>query len=170
MKKILLLIPFLFLLLHCQPVSPNVTTEGVNVLEAQQIVTNNKQHKYQDTTYIPIYSDIYTRTTSEKILLTATLSIRNTSLKDSIFINDIDYYNSAGDLIREYLEGSIFLKPMQSIEYVIAEKDKTGGTGANFIVNWEASRNIKPVFQGVMISTAGQHGISFVTDGYSIRQ
>jgi hypothetical protein len=58
---------------------------------------------------------------------------------------------------------------MQSIEYVIEEDDVKGGTGANFIVNWGALKNdVKPIFQGVMISTSGQQGLSFVTEGVSI--
>ena len=39
--------------------------------------------------YVPIYSDIYNQTRDSRTLLTATLSIRNTSSKDSLFINKI---------------------------------------------------------------------------------
>ena len=61
------------------------------------------------------------------------------------------------------------LKPMQSIDYVIEEDNEIGGTGANFIVNWGAkSSHLKPIFQGVMISTNRNQSASFITDGISI--
>ena len=64
----------------------------------------------------------------------------------------IDYYNTAGDLVRNYAEHTVLLKPMQSIEYVIEEKDKEGGTGANFVVCWGTNGyHVKPMFQGIII-------------------
>jgi hypothetical protein len=126
---------------------------------------------YRDTVYVPIYSDIYSETKAVKFNLTATLSIRNTSLTDSIYLENIDYYNSAGEKVRGYIENTVLLKPMQSLEYVIEEDDNEGGTGANFIVNWGTNGfQAKPIFQGIMISTNGQQGISFSTDGVSIKK
>ena len=58
---------------------------------------------------------------------------------------------------------------MASIDYVINEDDDTGGTGANFIVVLHTrSDKVKPVIQAIMISTNGQQGIAFTTDGISI--
>ncbi len=174
-RKTHILSLFSFLLLgfySCFDDSPNLNEEGENILTIREIEIDKESLAIQDTVYVPIYSDIYTKTSSSKILLTATLSIRNTSFKDTLFINAIDYYNSAGELARKYIKDKpIFLSPMESIEYVIEQEDNDGGTGANFIIDW-GSRNplTKPVFQGVMISTIGQHGISFTTEGVSIGQ
>ena len=132
--------------------------------------TNSSDLLYRDTVYIPIYSDIYSETKDVKFNLTATLSIRNTSFRDTIYIDDIDYYNTEGKLVRNYLiDKTLELSPMQSIEYVIEEDDTEGGSGANFIINWAANnKEVHPIFQGVMISTNGQQGISFLTEGVSI--
>ena len=122
-----------------------------------------------DTTYVPIYSDIYTQTTNIQINLTATLSLRNTSFKHSLYISEVDYYNSAGELDKNFAEKPIELKPMQSIEYVIEEEDISGGTGANFIIIWAAkSKRVTPLFEAVMISTQNRQGISFTSRGISI--
>ena len=44
--------------------------------------------------------------------------------------------------------------------------DKTGGSGANFIVKWESATPVDPpVIQAVHISWKGQLGISFLTSG-----
>ena len=58
---------------------------------------------------------------------------------------------------------------MQSVEYVIDEHDTSGGTGANFVIKWSSTNlNVAPIFEGIMISTNGQQGISFSTIGVSI--
>jgi hypothetical protein len=133
--------------------------------------SNSDSLAYRDTVYIPIYSDIYSESKDVKFNLTATLSIRNTSLHDTLYLDAIDYYDTDGTMVRAYLkvQQTLALSPLQSIEYVIEEDDVAGGTGANFIIEWAAvSNQVKPVFQGVMISTNGQQGISFLTEGVSI--
>jgi len=169
MNKSILLLLFFLALQSCIDIDPNLNKDGKNVLEENQVFLESADLLLRDTVYIPIYSDIYSESKHQRFYLTATLSIRNTSLTDSIFIEDIDYYDTDGALVRHYIEKVLLLKPMQSIEYIIEKDDKVGGAGANFIVNWGAnSTQVKPVFQGVMISTQGQQGISFLTEGVSI--
>lgn len=121
--------------------------------------------------YIPIYSDIYYLDSKHTFSLTATLSIRNTSFKDSIYVFSIDYYNSGGQKVRRYNESTLLVKPMESVEFVVENKDDTGGVGANFVVEWGAKAGSqRPYFQGIMIGTTGQQGISFTTEGIVIQQ
>ncbi|MFK7947275.1 MAG: DUF3124 domain-containing protein [Saprospiraceae bacterium] len=153
----------------CENSNPNLNKEGKDILEANEIYADNINLNYQDTVYVPIYSDIYAGSKYITFNLTATLSIRNTSLTDSMYVEAINYYNTGGELVQEFLDKTLVLRPMQSIEYVIDEDDETGGTGANFIVHWGAMNDrLIPVIQGVMISTHRQQGISFVTEGVSI--
>ena len=59
---------------------------------------------------------------------------------------------------------------METIEIVIGEPDREGGTGANFVIDWSISPDVvEPLFECVMISTTGQQGLSFVTEGKRIR-
>ncbi|WP_170863130.1 DUF3124 domain-containing protein [Pseudozobellia thermophila] len=118
--------------------------------------------------YVPIYSDIYNQTRDTRTLLTATLSIRNTSIRDSLFINKIDYYNTQGDLVRSYIDQSIYLRPMETIDYVIEQKDTSGGSGANFIIHWYAKRPLSPLFQAVMVGGLGAQAFSFTTEGVEV--
>ena len=121
--------------------------------------------------YVPIYSDIYFVDSKHTFSLTATLSIRNTSLKDSVYVFSIDYYNSGGEKVRRYNESTLLVKPMESVEFVVENKDDTGGVGANFVVEWGAKPEAqRPYFQGVMIGTTGQQGISFTTEGIVIQK
>lgn len=171
-SRLLLSLIFFALVCGCVPLDKPY----INSPEGQKLIRRNTIGKqvpsaYRDTIYVPIYSDIYNESKDVKFNLTATLSIRNTSLSDSIYIQDIDYYDSEGSFVRGYIheDSTLFLGAMQSIEYVIEENDTEGGTGANFIINWGANAaGLRPMFQGVMISTNGQQGISFSTEGISI--
>ncbi len=126
---------------------------------------------YADTVYVPIYSDIYSRTKDMRFLLTATLSIRNTSLQDSMIVSTIDYYNTQGQFLHSYLDHPIILPPMATIEYVVEQEDRSGGSGANFIVVWSGrNEHINPLIQSVMISVSGQQGVAFSCDGVSTRR
>ncbi len=118
--------------------------------------------------YVPIYSDIYNQTRDTRTLLTATLSIRNTSLKDSLFVSKIDYYNTEGDLVRSYIDTPIYLTPMESIDYVIEQQDTSGGSGANFLIDWYSKKQLNPLFQAVMVGGLGAQAFSFTTEGIEI--
>jgi len=122
------------------------------------------------TIYVPIYSHIYTRDKSRVFNLAATLSIRNTDAQNPIRINSARYYDTNGALVREYVKAPLRLAPMASTDFVVAEDDTSGGVGANFIVEWSAGVEVTaPVVEAVMISTASQQGISFVSQGRVIK-
>lgn len=111
--------------------------------------------------YIPIFSEIYSKTKNTKFLLTATLDIINTSMTESIFISTIDYYNSTVELVRKYLNKNINYKPLEIIYYIIEKEVVTGETNANIINIWLARlTDLKLIFQGNIISTNGQQGTS----------
>lgn len=114
--------------------------------------------------YIPVYSHIFVSTASGTFNLTTTLSLRNTDLSNAITLTSVRYYDSAGALVRTYLDEPRQLGPLASTEVVVAEKDTSGGAGANFIVEWSAQEPVtSPVVEAVMISTTSSQGLSFVT-------
>ena len=118
------------------------------------------------SSYLAIYSEVYSVTEHRTINLTATISLRNINSNDTIYITKSDYYNTEGTLIRTYHKEPVYLKPLETIEIVIDEKDTHGGSGANFIFEWaHPKKSHEPVFDAVMISTSGQQGISFTTQG-----
>lgn len=124
---------------------------------------------HHGSSYLSVYSEIYERTEKLTYGLTVTVSLRNISTTDSVFILRGDYYNTHGDLIRKYINWPIYIKPMETVEIVIDEIDKGGGTGANFIFDWAVKNpKFEPFFEAVMISTTGQQGISFTTQGIKI--
>ena len=118
------------------------------------------------TVYVPVYSEIFDSESNRAFQLAATLSLRNTDLTQPIVIDTIDYYNSGGDRIVTYLDQPIQLGPLASTEVVVDRSNIAGGAGANFIVSWQAAAPVsEPIIEAVMISTASQQGVSFVTAG-----
>jgi len=168
MKPTLYIAAFMFLLYSCQQRKAPETKHHPAI---HYTTVEKTTFALTELVYIPIYSDIYYVDSKHTFSLTATLSIRNTSFKDSIYVFSIDYYNSGGQKVRRYNESTLLVKPMESVEFVVENKDDTGGVGANFVVEWGAKSGAqKPFFQGVMIGTTGQQGISFTTEGIVVQQ
>ena len=118
--------------------------------------------------YVPSYSHIYAESGTSIIYLTATLSIRNTSFRDSFYVTDVIYYDSRGKVLKHYLDKPVLVEPMASIEFVIARTDEKGGAGANFVVKWGAfTSGTEPLIQTVM--NEGSAGTSFITNGIEIK-
>jgi len=118
------------------------------------------------TIYVPAYSHIYSGNREKPFLLTVTLSIRNIDPEHEIKITIVDYYETQGKLLKKYLDKPVALSPLESLRYVIAESDKSGGSGANFIVEWKSEKPANPpIVESVMIGTKTQQGISFISRG-----
>jgi hypothetical protein len=118
------------------------------------------------TLYVPVYAEIFDSQANRAFQLTVTLSLRNTDSHQPIVIDRLDYYNSGGDRIVTYLDQFIQLDPLASTEVVVDRSHVSGGAGANFIVRWQAAAPVStPVIEAVMISTASQQGISFISPG-----
>jgi len=123
------------------------------------------------TVYVPVYSHIYIGDRERPFDLTVTLSIRNTDPNHPITIVSVDYICSNGELLRNYLKNPIKLNAMASTRYVVEESNKSGGSGANFIVRWKSDNNVnEPIIEGIMIGTKAQQGISFLSRGRAIKE
>lgn len=161
------------LLLGISCKQPKQTDQPVEVLDEHTLdrrINEVTVDSLMREVYVPIYSDIYNQTRDSRTLLTATLSIRNTSLRDSLFISKIDYYNTKGDRVRSYIEQPIYLRHMESIDYVIEQQDTSGGSGANFVIDWYSKKRLTPLFQAVMVGGLGAQAFSFTTEGIEVER
>lgn len=139
--------------------------------EKRTVKTALKDTLATGATYLSVYSQIYSLTEHQTHDLTATISMRNTNRKDTIYLHKAEYFNTHGVSIRTYFNTTIFLAPMETVEIIIDETDREGGTGANFIFDWSVKPTTnEPLFEGVMISTSGQQGLSFTTAGIKINK
>jgi hypothetical protein len=142
---------FLFL-----PLSLHATDNNIELSKGQRV-------------YVPAYSHIYSGNRERPFLLTVTLSIRNIDPTNIIQITLVDYYETQGKLLKKYIDKPITLNPLGSIRYVIPERDKSGGSGANFIVEWHSEKPVnQPIIESIMIGTQSSQGVSFTSRGQEI--
>lgn len=139
------------------------------ILNPARSHADNIQLSTGQTVYVSIYSHIYSGLKARSFDLAAILSIRNTDPEYPIMIDSVKYYNTEGKLIKEYLSEPLQLNVLASTRYIIKEGDKTGGSGANFIVKWKSDKMVNPpIIEAVMIGTRSGQGISFVSRGQVI--
>lgn len=152
------------MLYSCKEEKPMSSIDPVNWEKRTTTFSLSDSLKH-GVTYLPVYSQIYSQTEHRTLDLTATVSMRNTNTKDTIYLKKTEYFDTKGNSIRTYFDKPIYIAPMETVEIVIDELDKDGGTGANFLFHWAIKPKVnKPLFEAVMISTYGQ-GISFSTRG-----
>jgi hypothetical protein len=100
--------------------------------------------------YLPIYSHLYhgdvnprTGKPSETLVSTH-VSIRNTDPALAVTIVSARYYNTDGKLLREFLAKPQAIPPLGTFELYVPRSDSSGGSGANFIIDWIAERPTNP--------------------------
>ena len=165
------LVPFLgicLIILSCESEKEFSSVKPIN-WEKRTVELTKKDTLLSGQTYLSVYSQIYSSTEHRTHNLTVTVSMKNINLNDSVFIEKATYFNTKGNLIRTYFSKPIFLAPLETVEIVIDEVDKHGGTGANFVFDWKKKSTVNdPHFESIMISTFGQQGLSFTSQGVKI--
>ena len=124
------------------------------------------------TVYVPVYSSLYLGLNIKQrmVELAATVSVRNVSASHPIVIEWVRYYDSAGKLVRDYVDKPSALPPLGSVEFVIQRSDTAGGPGANFLIRWKGPPNVdEPVIEAVMLGQSGNAGISFTSAGRVVK-
>lgn len=160
----------LLLFLGCNTTNEQEVVEEMPITDSEETQEDNGA-LYGETIYVPIYSSIFYHTAKRTLELAATLSVHNTDLDDPIRLTKVDYYNLKGERIRKYLKQPVVLRPLQTINYVIEERDKSGGTGANFIVEWRGAHGVNsPIVEAIMIGAGSGQGISFTSIGKVIER
>lgn len=167
-KSMRILIPllFLFTFVGCKDDKSEKAHLPSQVYNYVKIDTATLVNKH--SVYVPVYSHVYAESGTSLIYLTATLSIRNTSFTESFYVTDVIYYGSQGEVLKHYVDSTLLVKPMTSIEFVIARIDAKGGAGANFVVKWGAfTTGAQPLIQTIM--NEGNAGTSFITNGVEMK-
>lgn len=127
-----------------------------------------------ETLYVPVYSQVlhgnvnWTKKPEEKPL-SVMLSIRNTDPKQSINVSSIKYYDTDGHFVRDYPAGVKTLGAYASLDVFIEHKDIEGGTGANFIVEWNSDQPVNvPIVEAVHTIFQGASAMVFVSPAQAL--
>lgn len=157
----------LFLLSACAPTSmPQAPAQELKVVAINEAAIVAGQ-----TIYVPIYSYIYSPDRTQQMNLTAMLSVRNTDLANPVIIAAVNYYNTEGERVRQYLEQPVELRPLSAASFVVDRDDTTGGAGASFVGEWVSQMPVSDlVVEAVMINTAGNQGLSLFSQGRVIKR
>jgi len=168
MKNYLLSLVAVFTLVACPPTTLLSSLWGESAL-ANPVTDLTTKFKGQ-TVYVSVYSHIYHENENRAFNLAANLSIRNTDLNGTITVTSVSYYNTEGKLIKNYLDKPVTLAPLASLVYVVQRRDTTGGSGANFIVEWNSPQPLsEPIIEAVMVSAGAGQGIAFISVGKPIK-
>ena len=116
---------------------------------------------FGQTLYVPAFSQI-ALDQGRFQPLASNLIVHNVDPERSITVTGVAYYDSAGALVRRFLDEPVTLTSFASYEALVPLREQEGGSGANFIVTWEAEEAaLPPHVEAVMIGGTGTLGISF---------
>jgi hypothetical protein len=139
--------------------------------ESEAILIQDLDITTGQTIYIPAYSEIYYASEGRTLELAVTLSVHNTDFEHPIILTSVRYYDTHGQLIKEYLPQPRRLEPLAATDFFVDASEQRGGPGTNFIVEWVAEQPVyEPVIETVMLSTVGTQGISFTSPGRVVKQ
>ena len=145
--------------------------EQTAIPPSEAVVVQDLDITTGQTIFVPAYSEVHYAGQGRTLELAVTLSIHNTDLTYPIIMTSVRYYNTNGQLIREYLSQPQRLGPMASADFFVDAGEQTGGVGTNFIVEWVAEQPVyEPVVETLMLSTQGTQGLSFNSPGRVIKQ
>lgn len=120
--------------------------------------------------YVPVYSHIYAEG-GRPVLLETTVSIRNVDPAHEITVGSLKYYGTDGKFIRDFLDGPIILGALATVEYLVEKKEISGGSGANFLLEWHSEdRALPPLVEAVMVGTEQQRTLAFTSRAMVISQ
>jgi hypothetical protein len=125
------------------------------------------------TVYIPSYSNVISGPPIYMVVpLRANLVIHNTDPGQTITIVRIDEYNTEGQKVGSYLTAPVTLNPLGAMRVVVKESKKEAeGLGANFIIQWQAEKQVnEPIIDCLIIGSSGAQGYSFTTQGRIIQE
>ncbi|MBK6744066.1 MAG: DUF3124 domain-containing protein [Hydrogenophilales bacterium] len=137
---------------------------------AQDVVLSTGQ-----SLYLPIYSHLLYGNANlggkpGRYPLSALVSLRNTDPRQAIRIVSARYYDTAGKPLREYFPKPALLPPLGTLELFLERNDMSGGSGANFIIAWQADKPANaPIVEAVHADITGNRTLSFVTSARVIK-
>jgi len=127
------------------------------------------------TLYLPIYSHVWhgDRVVDNKYPLqtqvSALVSIRNTSLQTPIRVISARYYNTEGKLLNEYVTKPTVIGTMGTLELFVERKEAQGGSGANFVIQWDSAKPTNPpVIEALHAEIKGHQTFTFITSARAI--
>jgi hypothetical protein len=146
----------------------------LSTLDGGETLAGNAPELTQgQTVYVPVYSEVPYGNADRngkpaKWLLSATLTIRNTDPFTPLTLRSIRYFDTDGNVIRDYPTGDK-IGPLGTREIFVPHSDQSGGSGANFIVVWDAEKAINaPIIEAIHAYFFDSRGLVFVSPSQAL--
>jgi hypothetical protein len=126
--------------------------------------------------YLPIYShmlygNLGKKNTASHVLLSALVSIRNTDPKRPLRVLSAKYFDTHGKLLGERATAPVVLPPLGTLELFVELNDASGGSGANFVIKWEADQPINPpLVESLHANMDGGKAVIFMTQAVPLSE
>ena len=128
------------------------------------------------TLYLPVYSHVYHGDPGRngkpaQTLVSTHVSIRNTDPQAAIRLTAARYYDTAGKLVRSYVTSAVTIPPLGTHEIFVPRTDTAGGSGANFLIVWNADAPANPpIVEALHADIREARTLMFITTGQPIRE
>ena len=113
--------------------------------------------------------DLDKNSVAKQLPVSALVSIHNTDLDKPLKLLSARYYSTEGKFLRNFISSPRILKPMETLELLVERRDVVGGSGANFVIQWESEVPISPpLVQALHVELQTNRAIVFTTDAVLI--
>ena len=129
----------------------------------------NGQHLYLPIYAFIVHGDLDKNSVAKQLPVSALVSIHNTDLDKPLKLLSARYYSTEGKFLRNFISSPRILKPMETLELLVERRDVVGGSGANFVIQWESEVPISPpLVQALHVELQTNRAIVFTTDAVLI--
>lgn len=128
------------------------------------------------TVYLPIYSHMLYGNLGKSgkasyVLLSALVSIRNVDAKRPLRVLSARYFDTQGKLLGERASTPVVVPPLGTLELFVELNDASGGSGANFVVKWDAEAAINPpLVEALHANMDGGKAVIFTTQSVPVSE
>ncbi len=124
--------------------------------------------------YLPIYSfvrhgDADRSGATAQLPVSALVSIHNTDMQRPLRVMFARFFSTQGDFLRNAVPAPRTLKPMETMEFMVERRDVAGGSGSNFVIQWQADTPVSPpLVQALHVELQTNRALSFITEAVVI--
>lgn len=128
------------------------------------------------TLYLPIYSHMLYGNLGRSgkasyVLLSALVSIRNTDARRPLRVTSARYYDTNGRLLGERVPVPLQIPPLGTHEIFVELNDASGGSGANFVIKWDAAEPVSPpLVESLHANMDGGKAVIFMTQSVPLAE
>lgn len=128
------------------------------------------------TLYLPIYSHMLYGNLGKSgkasyVLLSALVSVRNTDPKRPLRVLSAKYFDTHGKLLGERVPSPVVIPPLGTLELFVELNDASGGSGANFVVRWDAEAAVNPpLVESLHANMDGGKAVIFMTQSVPLSE